>query len=196
MKLLITRSLRDAHKIKAYKAVRWMNFYEIWYGHYATGGHSNIIILISYNILQSAGARLCEVRAALASLNDTTMVIFIRLSEKLVMIKRWTYTNEPDGGWCCSSEFWRRVYSSVGLKMEIENFSETLASTDESTRRQTPEDHHHHPHHREYRQFDTAMLALLRDGKSTSYSLLSCHFYFWNGTISEKITGKLSKSAV
>jgi hypothetical protein len=78
-KLLKTRYLCDAHKIKAYKAVRWMNFDEILYGHYATGDHPNITILIFYNILQSADARPCELRAALASLNDTTLVIFITL---------------------------------------------------------------------------------------------------------------------
>jgi hypothetical protein len=39
------------------------------------------------------------------------------------------------------------VPSSV-LKMETACFSETLAYTDESTRRQTPE-HHYHPHRRE-----------------------------------------------
>jgi hypothetical protein len=57
--------------------------------------------------------------------------------------------------WCCSG-FWHRVCSSVdanisekhteGLKMETVCFSKTLASTDESTRRQNPE---HHPHRRE-----------------------------------------------
>jgi hypothetical protein len=36
------------------------------------------------------------------------------------------------------------------LKMETVYFSETLSSTDESTRRQNPEYHlHHHPHRRE-----------------------------------------------
>jgi hypothetical protein len=33
--------------------------------------------------------------------------------------------------------------------METVGFSETLASTDESTRRQNPEEQHHHPHRRE-----------------------------------------------
>jgi hypothetical protein len=33
--------------------------------------------------------------------------------------------------------------------MESVCFSETLASTDDSTQRQNPEEHHHHPHCRE-----------------------------------------------
>jgi hypothetical protein len=40
--------------------------------------------------------------------------------------------------------------ANSALKMETICFSETVASTDESTRRQNPEDHHHHhPHRRE-----------------------------------------------
>jgi hypothetical protein len=35
---------------------------------------------------------------------------------------------------------------SSGLKMETVCFSETLAPTDESRRRQNPEQDHHHPH--------------------------------------------------
>jgi hypothetical protein len=38
---------------------------------------------------------------------------------------------------------------SSGLKMEEECFSETLASTDKSTRRYNPEDQHRHLHRRE-----------------------------------------------
>jgi hypothetical protein len=43
----------------------------------------------------------------------------------------------------------QRFGESSALKMETVCFSETLASTNESTRRQDPEDHHHHPHRRE-----------------------------------------------
>jgi hypothetical protein len=42
---------------------------------------------------------------------------------------------------------WRSIVTSA-LKMETVCFSETLASTDESIRRQNPEEHHH-PHRRE-----------------------------------------------
>jgi hypothetical protein len=35
------------------------------------------------------------------------------------------------------------------LRMEKVCFSETLASTDESTRRYKPEEQHHHPHRRD-----------------------------------------------
>jgi hypothetical protein len=42
--------------------------------------------------------------------------------------------------------FWVLSLSS-GLNMETVCFSETLASTDESTRRQNPQEHHHHHHH-------------------------------------------------
>jgi hypothetical protein len=45
--------------------------------------------------------------------------------------------------------FWvLALVDSSALKMETVCFSETLASTDESTRLQNPEDHHHHHLHR------------------------------------------------
>jgi hypothetical protein len=72
------------------------------------------------------------------------------------------------GSWCCSSGFWRRLDWSVDisvsekhtvsifsnedgyilspsalLKMETVFFLETVASPDESTRRQNPEEHNH-----------------------------------------------------
>jgi hypothetical protein len=43
----------------------------------------------------------------------------------------------------------QRFGETYCLHLQSLCFSETLASTDESTRRQNPEEHHHHPHHRE-----------------------------------------------
>jgi hypothetical protein len=63
--------------------------------------------------------------------------------------------------WWCSSGFWDHVdlvdasvsekhtVSILRLKMAMVCFSEMLASTNESTRPQNPEEHHHHPHHHE-----------------------------------------------
>jgi hypothetical protein len=81
-------------------------------------------------------------------------------SNKFLLV-HFPYSSEniPETWWC-SSTFWRRVDSPVdasisekhtrssALKMEVVCFSETLASTDKSTRRQNSEQHYH-PHRRE-----------------------------------------------
>jgi hypothetical protein len=64
---------------------------------------------------------------------------------------------------------WSIVTSA--LKMETEHFSETLASTDESTRRQNP-DEHHHPHRRENLKSHKFLLLLPR--------FMKCYLMFRN----------------
>jgi hypothetical protein len=51
---------------------------------------------------------------------------------------------------------------SSDLKMETVCFSETLASTDESTRRQNTEEQYHHPHCRENLKFHIVKFWLQR----------------------------------
>jgi hypothetical protein len=62
----------------------------------------------------------------------------------------------------CSSGFWRRVDSSPSsdLKMETVCFSETLASTDESTRRPSSEEQYHSHRREDLRCQDMTMLTV------------------------------------